>query len=114
MTNQQGVRRVSDPIRQLLEAGSLKLSGVGSSVAVASGVWGWLAENHLVIASCGVFVGGFVGIAGLILHASAIRRRGRREAEEAEAARRQELRDIEYHSQRMALLKRDMEYRDET
>ena len=100
MTNQQGVPRVSDPIRQLLEAGSLKLSGVGGSVALASGVFGWFAANHAAIASLVGISGLLVGVIGLVF--------------ERRSSRRRELRDIEYHRQRMARLKRDMEYRDET
>jgi hypothetical protein len=40
----------------------------GATVAVSSGVWGWMAENHQAIATLGVLVGIAVGIIGLAVN----------------------------------------------
>ena len=62
----------------------LKVTLTGASVSTVSGLWGWLGENHEVLASIGVVIGILVGLCGLavqIVNFIAIRRRERREVE---------------------------------
>lgn len=66
----------------------LKFTIAGASVSTASGLWGWLGQNHEILASIGVVIGILVGLSGLtvqIMNAVAIRRRERREIEAHEA-----------------------------
>lgn len=67
----------------------LKVTIAGASVSTASGLWGWLGENHELLATAGVVVGILVGLSGLvvqIMNFFAIRRRERREIEAHKAA----------------------------
>lgn len=67
----------------------LKVTIAGASVSTASGLWGWLGQNHEILASIGVVIGILVGLSGLtvqIMNAVAIRRRERREIEAHRAA----------------------------
>jgi predicted RND superfamily exporter protein len=62
----------------------LKFTLTGASVSTVSGLWGWLGENHEVLASIGVVICILVGLCGLavqIVNFVAIRRRERREVE---------------------------------
>lgn len=106
MSDKPGICRVTDWIRQALDAGTLKASVGGGGVAFASGVFGWFATNHSAISAM-VGIGGLaIGIAGLVFE-----RRAKRARQEAD--RRQELRDIEYHLKRMARMEHEMERRDD-
>ena len=67
----------------------LKVTIAGASVSTASGLWGWLGQNHEILASIGVVIGILVGLSGLvvqIMNFFAIRRRERREIEAHSAA----------------------------
>ena len=86
------------PLDRVAEAAGHKIALSGAGVSAASGIWGWLAENHQVIASIGVIAGIIVGVTGLIIQARAIKRRDRRETEEAR-------RRIEAHEAAMARMR---------
>lgn len=64
----------------------LKVTLTGASVSTASGLWGWLGENHEVLASIGVLIGIVVGLTGLTIQVKTTRRRERRETEAHKAA----------------------------
>lgn len=55
-----------------------KITAAGGGLAVSSGAFGWLAENHLLLSSFGILVGITVGLYGLVLQ----RRRDKREQAE--------------------------------
>lgn len=46
---------------------SNKIAYSGAGVAAGSGTYGWLADNHHLVASCGVLVGIAVAIYGAYL-----------------------------------------------
>ena len=52
---------------QHIQSGSacLKAALSGASLSIGSSIWCWLDENYRVVATLGVFVGAFVGVAGL-------------------------------------------------
>ncbi|MEZ0137352.1 MAG: hypothetical protein AB9Q17_02255 [Candidatus Reddybacter sp.] len=75
-----------------------KVTGFGGSLAVFSGTFGWLAENHTLLSSFGVLVGITVGLYGLVLQ----RRRDKRE-QDAFCLRNQ--RERREHLARMAGIK---------
>ena len=70
----------------IAEATGHKITVVGASVSTASGLWGWLGQNHEVLASIGVLVGIMVGVAGLTIQLISARRREQREVEAHRAA----------------------------
>ena len=76
----------------------LKVTITGASVSTASGLWGWLGENHQMLATVGVVVGILVGLSGLVVQAM-----------KACALRRRERREIEAHKAAMARLRGDTE-----
>jgi len=71
---------------KIAEATGQKIALTGASVSTASGLWGWLGENHQVLASIGVLMGIIVGVTGLTVQVRAIHRRERREIEAHRAA----------------------------
>ena len=70
----------------IAEATGHKITVVGASVSTASGLWGWLGQNHEVLASIGVLIGIAVGVIGLTIQVTTTRRRERREVEAHRAA----------------------------
>lgn len=79
---------------KIAEATGQKIALTGASVSTASGLWGWLGQNHEVLASIGVLIGIAVGVIGLTIQVTTTRRRERRE--------------IEAHSAAMARLREDV------
>lgn len=67
------------------EATGQKVTLAGAGVSTASGLWGWLGQNHEMLASIGVLVGIVVGLVGLSVQVISTRRRERREIEAHEA-----------------------------
>ena len=72
-------------IDKLAEATGQKITLAGAGVSTASGLWGWLGQNHEVLASIGVLIGILVGLTGLAVQVVSMRRRERREIEAHEA-----------------------------
>ena len=70
----------------LAQATGQKITLAGASVSTASGLWGWLGQNHEVLASIGVLVGILVGLIGLTIQVITTRRREQREIEAHRAA----------------------------
>ena len=70
---------------KIAEATGQKITLAGAGVSTASGLWGWLGQNHEVLASIGVLVGIVVGLIGLSVQVISTRRRERREIEAHEA-----------------------------
>jgi len=68
-------------IDNLAQATGQKVTLAGASVSTASGLWGWLGDNHEVLASIGVLTGIMVGLIGLTIQVITTRRRERREIE---------------------------------
>lgn len=71
---------------KIAEATGQKITLTGASVSTASGLWGWLGENHQVLASIGVLVGIAVGITGLVVQLYSVKQREQREIEAHQAA----------------------------
>lgn len=73
-------------IDKIAEATGQKIALTGASVSTASGLWGWLGQNHEVLSSIGVLVGILVGLIGLTIQIITTRRREQREVEAHRAA----------------------------